>query len=396
MTPDPKEQRASTPCEGIRADLSAMLDGELADARARRVLVHLEVCEGCRSFMEQLRRQVLLHRSAVDREEGLFWSDLEDELAADLAELDGGPDAEELAAEMLARGRENLAEVFYQIGRSYVLLAVHPEFFRLLAREPVPIPESRLRGRAVFDGLAGGRPVPRGVEGRPEAATWLEARHLLHGEFDDRAGVHEKGRSFLRLALSLRREPKALLMLGESYYQQAELAPARRCYLEALRLCPAEGGPVDPVSRVPLRIFAEEHLGNLCLAEGEPKAALAWFERVEASGAMRIHPNFSSAYGNLAYTHALLGNLERAADYLERLYADFPAHRRAYGQMIVLKPNLHKKLCSDPEILARLARSCPAWFGEGAELLRHGAALRFDFMAPQGGPGAGHLGEGAA
>ncbi len=381
-----RNDRRSKPCADVQVDLSAMLDGELDSVRARRVLVHLEVCPDCMRFMEALKKQVDLHRESLrkapretlpaggEEEVDLFSGE---EVWAGLDE-----DPSSFLGRMLDEGKDRLSEIFYQIGRAYVILAVHPEFFRLLCKEPVPIPEYKLRGRSVMDGVSGGEPVPESARGGKDAGTWLEARHLLHGELEDKKGNLEKGRSFLELALSLRSPfPQASIMLGEAFYQQVDFEKARACFQRVLEECPPDSGPLDPVAKVPLRVFAEEHLGNLCLAEGKLEEALRWFRKVEASGAMRRHPNFSSAYGNLAYTHLLLGNFESAGDYIEKLYAEFPAMRKAYGQMFALKSNIQKVLRSNPQILERLRRCCPEWFGERAAGLKHGMELQFDFVA---------------
>ncbi|MGH7151616.1 MAG: anti-sigma factor family protein, partial [Planctomycetota bacterium] len=42
-------------CDGSREDLSALLDGELRETRAREVEAHLGTCPGCRAEVERLR-----------------------------------------------------------------------------------------------------------------------------------------------------------------------------------------------------------------------------------------------------------------------------------------------------------------------------------------------------
>ncbi|MCB1632358.1 MAG: zf-HC2 domain-containing protein [Pseudomonadales bacterium] len=71
MATPPSADRGNDPCLQIQVDLSAMLDGELDPASVRRVMVHSDVCAGCRSFLRGIRDQVRMHRSLAALGEGL-------------------------------------------------------------------------------------------------------------------------------------------------------------------------------------------------------------------------------------------------------------------------------------------------------------------------------------
>jgi tetratricopeptide (TPR) repeat protein len=406
---------ASQPCNAVQVDISAMLDGELDEARVRRVLVHIEICPQCRSFMQRLRGQIELHREAWrldaapgkqeagQQEDPLDVSALsgvggralpspleEDPFAGDLfedldEELFWGEEQEAELARLIEDGRERLAEVLYQLGRAYVLLTVNPAFFRILSKEPVPIPEFRLRGRAILDGVSGGQDAPLDEDGQPMAG-FAEARELLDGRLDSEQDNLEKGRKLLEEALLL--DPgriPARIMLGHYYWQKLELDYAARLFRDVWRRTHALGEqePRDPSTGVPLRCYALEHLGNIYIAEDLQYMALRIFRMLVDSGVMQIHANFSSCLLNLSYTCLQIGADEQGLQALLRLYRDFPSKRSEMGQIIGLRPDFLTLL--DQESFAeRLARACPEWFGPDAELLKHGQKLSFQFLSKGG------------
>lgn len=63
MTPD-------LPCQEFVELVTAYLEDELTPAARRRFDDHLEICEGCRTYLDQMRRTVAmtgeLHEASVD------------------------------------------------------------------------------------------------------------------------------------------------------------------------------------------------------------------------------------------------------------------------------------------------------------------------------------------
>ena len=53
-------------CDPFQLDLSGLIDGELDEAAASRAMLHLESCADCRSFFDETRRCVRLHRDMAD------------------------------------------------------------------------------------------------------------------------------------------------------------------------------------------------------------------------------------------------------------------------------------------------------------------------------------------
>src|SRR5688572_10661617 len=53
-------------CTNFQMDLSCLVDGELDEAAAGRVMLHLEECDVCRDFFEDTRDCLRLHFDVAD------------------------------------------------------------------------------------------------------------------------------------------------------------------------------------------------------------------------------------------------------------------------------------------------------------------------------------------
>ena len=76
--------------------------------------------------------------------------------------------------EQLVQNQRQLARILYELGRGYVLAGMLPGFSRLVAREPVPIPDMSMRGRNLVDEVARLTAGDTGVE-------WVRAKELFAG-----------------------------------------------------------------------------------------------------------------------------------------------------------------------------------------------------------------------
>jgi anti-sigma factor RsiW len=77
-------------CESLLLDLSAYLDGELSPAKCRAIERHLAACPCCEDLADQLRRAVLLCRTAGRRR---LPGDVRARARARIAELLSRPEA---------------------------------------------------------------------------------------------------------------------------------------------------------------------------------------------------------------------------------------------------------------------------------------------------------------
>ena len=53
-------------CVPFQEDLSSLVDGELDEPAAARVLVHIDSCRECREFFSDIQRFVHLHKDMSD------------------------------------------------------------------------------------------------------------------------------------------------------------------------------------------------------------------------------------------------------------------------------------------------------------------------------------------
>src|SRR5262249_15016756 len=54
------------PCVEFEESIHGYVDGALEQADAKNLLVHIELCDPCRTSVESVRRQIRLHRDAID------------------------------------------------------------------------------------------------------------------------------------------------------------------------------------------------------------------------------------------------------------------------------------------------------------------------------------------
>ena len=397
----------------MQADISAMLDGELDDARVRRVVVHLEICGGCREFLDTLRVRARLdlpvpspleqngHRIVETFEEDGFTGDLFEDSGLwgedVVADADENPcsgivaDAGDFWTQrMLTESRQKLAEVFFQLGRAYVILAMSPEMVNIYVREPVPIPEYRLRGEAILDGTKGARDQGRDQRS-PGVDGFHSAEDLLKLRLDSVRGNLGKGRRLLEVALSLKPfYPGVRILLGKIGLQEHRNDEARRHYRIVLRETAGGKGPKDVITGVPLRTYAMEHLGVLHLMEDEHELARHFFRWVVQSGAPSVHASFSSSLLNLAWANLLLERHGEVVENLEAIYSTFPDKREEIGRLLDLKAPFQQMVDGDSSIARRLAQTCPVWFGAGHRGLRQGDRVRFELKFDANGSDDAH------
>ncbi len=367
-------QTTADPCLQIQLDLSAMLDGELEKASVRRVLVHADLCPSCRMFLQAIRTHVQAHADlhAIFEGDDLGTVDLSTVDLNGPAGLNGTVDLDpsrrqndprqndprqggsRLAAELrqkLLESRSALARILYELGRGHVLLGTSPNFYRAVAREPVPIPDVCMRGRSLLDEVNRLAPALANDAARHE---WVRARLLFDGSklSSPRANL-EKGVTLLREALVLSpRYHEARIYLGHAYHIEHERDLARHEFRVVL------ASTDDPI----VRAFALENLGNVDLEEGFPDRAIPHFLALIESGVVTREPRFFTTYFNLALAHGLLAEFAACTEWLARLHDEFPHKRRIIGNELRTRSQFAAAVARRPDVAAAMARDFPVWF----------------------------------
>jgi hypothetical protein len=258
-------ERGNDPCMQIQVDLSAMLDGELDALSVRRVMVHSDVCDSCKGFLDGIRSQARLHRTLFEVAE---------------QEAVGSSSAARLRQELTAN-REKLARILYELGRGFVLMGLSPDFSREVGKQPVPVPDMNMRGRSFVD------EVTRWANGAGQSTgEWVAAKDLFENGPRTPAENLAKGQRLLSECLSLAPDHhEARIYLGLVHYVRGQRSLARRQFAQVI------AGTDDPA----MRGFALLNLGNVHLHEGDPEGAIELLKQLVDSGLVQRQPRFGMA-----------------------------------------------------------------------------------------------------
>jgi tetratricopeptide (TPR) repeat protein len=358
--PTTEVRLGENPCLQIQVDLSAMLDGELDAASVRRVMVHSDVCPECHAFMSGIQAQLHAHREVVgaQRADGQFG-------------LEGGSDdaatarARELHR-LLVENRLQLSKIFYELGRGFVLMGVSPNFSRLVAREPVPIPDMCLRGRHLLDEVQrmtarklqpGAGSNGQGQAGNGHALVvreWVRARDLFeHGNLGTPQQNLSKGQRLLCESLFLRPDyHEARIYLGHAYHVAGQHEIAQREF----------GIVLENATDVATRALALVNLGNVFLEQGEAERSIPYFRQIMELGLDAKQPVLFAACFNLALAHGHLERFDECRRWLASLHEMFPHKRRAVATELRNRTQFATALARHPQIVDELAAAFPAWF----------------------------------
>ena len=271
-------------CAQFQLDLSTIVDGELDEAAACGAITHLECCSVCRDFFDDIRDQVKAHRnladpdSLVDRFSTLLGTDIDSEIES---------------IELVHK----LSNVFYQLGKAYVLNAMDPDYRLRVFEKAVRVGGFQANGRGFVDGVV--------ESGRGEAGglDWAGARHMLNGKLEKIEGPIEKGRRLLTEALA-----------ADASHEEARFYLALADSHEGKTLRAAEGfrqlfnSAVHPANRA----HAAVQLGVLHAKQGDHRRAIACYRAVTISGIADDDPRFFFVRFNIGLNYAHLGDQKRS------------------------------------------------------------------------------------
>lgn len=315
-------------CALFQMDLSCLVDRELDEVAAVRAMAHMEECEACAGFFEDVRAQVRAHRQLVGPDE------LIDKLV-------GAPGLEAIDL------RHRLAQIFYQLGKAYVLTALDPGFVTRVFEPPVDVGSTQANGRGFVDGvLQGGR-------GRGLGIDWEQARHMLNGRLKRIESPLEKGRRLLQEALAVDPEHEES-RLYVAYLHEREGKPLRAAheYRQVFRSSIQEQN----------RGHAAIRLGVLHAAEGEHRKAIACYRWVLKAGLAEADDRFFVARFNIAKNYARLGDQERSLDAFRELLDRHPERLADVVQAFLNSPRLQGAIDSIPGFGDALVQRCPELF----------------------------------
>ena len=364
------------PCLPIQADLSAMLDGELDPAGVRRVTVHSDVCPSCKSFFDGIRKQAGLHRRLATTmvvEDGKGGAVVDGGKTAVAASLqDGAKAVDQTLRRQLTDNQRKLSRILYELGRNFTLMGLSPEFSREVAKEPMPVPDMAMRGRALLDEVAReGNPVvpapdadssasPFGSLTDSEASHatsdsesgWVAAEDLFDGRLRSPEENLARGQRLLTECLALdAAADDARVYLGLVHYARGQRALARKQFQHVL----------DRTTGSVMRGFALSNLSNIHLDEGDCDGAVALLLELVDSGVVARQPRLIAALFNLALAYGLKGSFDESLQWFEQLWTDAPHRRRWVAQELSRRSHFLHLVHTHPEA-RNLAERLPEWF----------------------------------
>ena len=329
-------------------DLSCMFDGELDELAAGRAMLHIEECDSCRGFFEDLRDQVRAHRDMQSP----------DELFAHVALL-RAQDAGAIHSfdSDLAEGVESielvnrLATVFYQLGKAYALSAIDPGYRTKVFEAVVAIDSTKTAGRGfVDDVLTEGKGHLGGID-------WGEMRHSLNGRLDRIEDPMEKAHRLLDECLEA--DPsheEARLYLAFLHAHEGKTLRAAQEYKEVFDTA------IDDRNRG----HAAIQLGNLHGRESDYKKALTCYRWITISGLDKVDDRFFGARFNAGKCWAMLGKKSRALQTFRELLDAHPDRTVEVARYFAGASGLREKIDSIPGFPEELVARCPELFTSAA------------------------------
>lgn len=330
----------SEDAQQLQFNLSCLVDGELDEAAAARVMVQMEESPECRAFFDDARLYVRLHKDMADPER------LEARIAMLAGVVPGSSDAVSEAEQVDLIHR--LATIFYQLGKAYVLAAIKPETFsEPIFETPVPVEDAQAKGRGFVDGV-----LLTGKAGRT-GLDWRQARHMLNGRLERIAEPLEKGRRLLLQALET--EPdheEAKIYMAFLHSHEGKTLKAADLYREVFDTAMSEGN----------RGFAANQLGRLYHLEEDSRKALICWRWLAMTGLADRDDRFWMTRYNIGVAYAYLGDQTRTLDYWRRLLDAHPDHVADVAEMLAATPKLRSAIESQAGFSEALLARCPELF----------------------------------
>jgi tetratricopeptide (TPR) repeat protein len=338
----------------LQENLSCLVDGELDEAAAARVMVQMEESQACRAFFDDAMRYVRLHKDMVDP------ARLEARLATLSGAIDGvsGSDPmQNIAAEAERIDLvHRLATIFYQLGKAYVLAGVDLDAFRervfesAVAVDPgTSHADAKTAGRGFVDGvLLTGRDAQTGVD-------WRQARHLLNGRLERIAEPLDKGRRLLHQAIETDcNHEEAKIYLAFLMAHEGKTLRAAEIYRDVF----------DTALSQENRGHAANQLGRLYNAEENWRKAITCWRWITTTGLADNDPRFWMARLNIALAYAYTGDQQRSLDYFRQLLDLHPDRVTDVAQVVGETDQLRTAIDSQPGFLEAFYERCPELFGQ--------------------------------
>lgn len=332
----------SEACTAFERAINAFVDRELAADASEALVRHLDECDGCRDYLEDLQAMAAMH---VDLD-----------TAFDTRAVEAIVDEHALFANVTRRllgdKREALVRLFYELGKAYVLVGGRHRTRQrdvIMQRQPVDIRRAMREGRALTQQ---GEALQRAAGVRDGHSLFRRSRQL----FDAcRAGHGALANGRRLLGEVLRLEPThddARFYLGmyHSWTDRDDLA--RR-----------EFGTIYVKSPSPvMRMMALQYIGMLHTWAYDHEGAIRCFEEVVQSGIEGEDSRMYIARFNLAVSCTKARRLDTATTRFRELADRYPQRVAQLRDYLARDVELVRLLQREPDLVAHLRQEVPALF----------------------------------
>jgi len=336
---------ASEPCKPFAADLSALVDREVDETVARRLVVHLEICDRCRSFFTTMRQMAASHRQIAAITDNAIGKNRASGIEPQVDRATRKRIQQIVGREVFRR----LAAVLYRIAKAYLLITTDRTYRTEVFRQPVALDVEAVRGRKLVT-----RILARG-EGQYAGYDWIEAGRLLQRTLNSADDLRERARTLLEEALRLKPKfAEARLYLGFYHKLRGDLDQAEREFRDVF----------ENARIVENRGHAGTQLVTVHEARGDYNSALNVIERMLARRLPENDPRFYFTYFNLAVIHSLRSEYPLSADALATLARRFPERMGEIRVKLAQSEPLREAFRTSPEFRANVERRVPALFAD--------------------------------
>lgn len=299
------------PCAEFEGVIHAFVDGESNQAEARSLVVHLELCDGCRDSVDALRTQIRAHQDGRDVREIH-------------ATFDKNAFFKRLSGNLYTSNVQRLGGLLYELGKAYFVAGNDSKLMTLLHRKAVPVERARTESRRLVRETVS-LAERAGTGGRKQALALRRSERLLRGQRSSKAGrigfrsgrgALDNARLFLEECLILEpRHAQARLYLGVYFHRIGRVEEAMAEYRKVLAI---------PQLDSPMRAMALQALGNAYNSQRDYQKALDCYEEILASGIAREDSRFFTVLLCVGMFHAKLGRFDRSTVVFGELVRDFP------------------------------------------------------------------------
>lgn len=317
----------------LQVDISCLVDGELDEVAACRVMEQLEQHPSCKEFFEDCLLQVRLHRDMSDP----------GQLLERFSALTGKEPEQDAASFELVH---QLATIFYKIAKAYVLSGMDPEYRIKVFEKAVEVESTKRWGRGFVDGVLS--------RGGVDDVDLQHARHMLNGKLSRIEGAAEKGKRLLDEALAIDPDhEEARLYRAFVNVQEGRTLRAEKEFRQVFDTA------LDEVNRG----HAAVQLAMLYFAENEYRKAIGYLRWLLVSGLEARDVRFYVVRFNLGVYYAHWRKPERALQYFRELLDHHPDRVQDISELFLQAPTLRPVIESQPGFSAALLDTCPELFG---------------------------------